>query len=109
MFNFDTQSNLTARRKAYAVSIFDNAAAMVARDLDAGTTDEGVAITALAQIIAAYLPPTGKGHADRVREQVADAVAALRSPDAAQEAPAQEAPAQEAPAQEAPARRRKAA
>lgn len=107
MFNFDTQSNLAARRKAYAVSIFDNAAAMVARDLDAGTTDEGVAITALAQIIASYLPPTGKGHADRVREQVADAVAALRTPDAAQEAPESET--QDEPAQEAKPVRRKAA
>jgi hypothetical protein len=100
---FENPVSLTAARKAYAMSLFDMCYARVARDLDNDTTTEGVAIPALAQIVAAYTPHAGKGHAEDTRLWVADQVAALRTPDAAQEAPAQEAPAQEAPAQEAPA------
>jgi hypothetical protein len=105
---FENPVSLTAARKAYARSLFDLCYAKVARDLDNETTTEMIAIPALAQIIAAYTPPSGKGHAETARAWVADQVAALRTPDAAQEAPApesetQEAPAQEAPAQEAPA------
>jgi hypothetical protein len=101
---FENQASMTAQRKAYAKEVlFNMCYAKVARDLDAGTATEGVAITALAQIVAAYTPNAGKGHAEETRAFVADKVAALRTPDAAQEAQAQEAPAQEAPAQEAPA------
>jgi hypothetical protein len=106
---FENPVSLTAARKAYAMSLFDMCYAKVARDLDNDTTTEGVAIPALAQIVAAYTPHAGKGHAEDTRLWVADQVAALRTPDAAQEAQAQEAqaqeeapPAQEAPAQEAP-------
>jgi hypothetical protein len=95
---FENPVSLTAARKAYAMSLFDMCYARVARDLDNDTTTEGVAIPALAQIVAAYTPHAGKGHAEDTRLWVADQVAALRTPDAAQEAPAQEAPAQEAPA-----------
>jgi FtsZ-interacting cell division protein ZipA len=100
---FENPVSLTAARKAYAMSLFDMCYARVARDLDNDTTTEGVAIPALAQIVAAYTPHAGKGHAEDTRLWVADQVAALRTPDAAQEAQAQEAQAQEAQAQEAPA------
>jgi ubiquinol-cytochrome c reductase cytochrome c1 subunit len=105
---FENPVSLTAARKAYARSLFDLCYAKVARDLDNETTTEMIAIPALAQIIAAYTPPSGKGHAETARLWVADQVAALRSPDAAQEAPAPESETQEAPApesetQEAPA------
>jgi hypothetical protein len=107
---FENQASLTQQRKSYAMSLFDMCYDRVARDLDNEITTEGVAIPALAQIIAAYTPNAGKGHAEDTRLWVADQVAALRSPDAAQEAQAQEAQAQEAQAQEAPAKpRRKAA
>jgi hypothetical protein len=99
---FENPVSLTAARKAYAMSLFDMCYARVARDLDNDTTTEGVAIPALAQIVAAYTPHAGKGHAEDTRLWVADQVAALRTPDAAQEAQAQEAQAQEAQAQEAP-------
>jgi protein required for attachment to host cells len=97
---FENPVSLTAARKAYAMSLFDMCYARVARDLDNDTTTEGVAIPALAQIVAAYTPHAGKGHAEDTRLWVADQVAALRTPDAAQEAQAQEAQAQEAQAQE---------
>jgi hypothetical protein len=100
---FENPVSLTAARKAYAMSLFDMCYARVARDLDNDTTTEGVAIPALAQIVAAYTPHAGKGHAEDTRLWVADQVAALRTPDAAQEAQAQEAQAQEAQAQEAQA------
>jgi hypothetical protein len=111
---FENPVNLTAARKSYAMSLFDMCYDRVARDLDNETTTEMIAIPALAQIVAAYTPPSGKGHAETARLWVADQVAALRTPDAAQEAQAQEAQAQEAQAQEAPAQegklaRRKAA
>jgi hypothetical protein len=93
---FENPVSLTAARKAYAMSLFDMCYARVARDLDNDTTTEGVAIPALAQIVAAYTPHAGKGHAEDTRLWVADQVAALRSPDAAQEAPKSET--QEAPA-----------
>jgi hypothetical protein len=91
---FENPVSLTAARKAYAMSLFDMCYARVARDLDNDTTTEGVAIPALAQIVAAYTPHAGKGHAEDTRLWVADQVAALRTPDAAQEAQAQEAQAQ---------------
>jgi hypothetical protein len=105
---FENPVSLTAARKAYAMSLFDMCYARVARDLDNDNTTEGVAIPALAQIVAAYTPHAGKGHAEDTRLWVADQVAALRSPDAAQEAPESET--QEAPAQEdqKPARRKAA-
>jgi hypothetical protein len=100
---FENQASMTAQRKAYAKEVlFNMCYAKVARDLDAGTATEGVAITALAQIVAAYTPNAGKGHAEETRAFVADKVAALRTPDAAQEA-------QETPAQEEKPARRKAA
>jgi hypothetical protein len=81
--------------------------AKVARDLDDETSTEMIAIPALAQIIAAYTPPSGKGHAETARLWVADQVAALRTYDAAQEAPESET--QDEPAQDAKPVRRKAA
>jgi hypothetical protein len=104
---FENPVSLTAARKEYARSLFDLCYAKVARDLDDETSTEMIAIPALAQIVAAYTPPSGKGHAETARLWVADQVAALRSPDAAPEAP--EAEAQEAPEQDEKPARRKAA
>jgi hypothetical protein len=104
---FENPVSLTAARKAYARSLFDLCYAKVARDLDNEATTEMIAIPALAQIIADYTPHSGKGHAETARLWVADQVAALRTPDAAQEAPESET--QDEPAQEAKPVRRKAA
>jgi hypothetical protein len=109
---FESSANLTQKRKDYAKRLFVGCCQSLASDLDQGEVTEEVGIFALGQMLAAYTPHTGEGHASATRAWVADQVAALRSPDAAQEAPeseTQEAPAQEAPAQEKKLARRKAA
>jgi hypothetical protein len=100
---FESSANLTQKRKDYAKRLFVGCCQSLASDLDQGEVTEEVGIFALGQMLAAYTPHTGEGHASATRAWVADQVAALRTPDAAQEAQAQEAQAQEAPAQEAPA------
>jgi hypothetical protein len=85
---FESSANLTQKRKDYAKRLFVGCCQSLASDLDQGEVTEEVGIFALGQMLAAYTPHTGEGHASATRAWVADQVAALRTPDAAQEAPA---------------------
>jgi hypothetical protein len=104
---FENSANLTQQRKNYAKRLFGACYQAVASDLDRGEITEAVGIFALGQMLAAYTPHTGEGHAENTRAWVSEKVAALRSPDAAQEAPESET--QDEPAQEAPSRRQRKA
>jgi hypothetical protein len=83
----ESSANLTQKRKDYAKRLFVGCCQSLASDLDQGEVTEEVGIFALGQMLAAYTPHTGEGHASATRAWVADQVAALRTPDAAQEAP----------------------
>jgi len=74
MFETPKAESITVQRKAYVQQIMETAARKVAADLKAGDTTREVAIHALGQLWAAYLPHSGKGHAEKAREQVSDAV-----------------------------------
>lgn len=70
----NNNSGLTVQRRNYVMGILDQAAQKLAQDLTAGETTREVGVVALAQLVAAYVPPTGKGHADKVRDEVNDTV-----------------------------------
>ena len=77
MFETPKTESITAQRKSYVQQIMEDAARKVATDLQEGETTREIAIHALGQLWAGYLPHSGKGHAEKAREQVADAVDAI--------------------------------
>ena len=77
MFETQKTESITQQRKTYVQQIMETAARKVAEDLHGGDTTREIAIHALGQLWAGYLPHTGKGHAEKAREQVADAVDAI--------------------------------
>lgn len=73
MFNLNSE-NLTAQRNAYVSAMLEHLVNQVAEDLVNGDTVREVAIPALCRIVSGTLPNTGKGHADRIKNQVNEAV-----------------------------------
>lgn len=67
---FSQSNTLTHRRKVYAQTVLNSAIAQAAKDLQNGLETRDVIVPAIAGIVAAYVPNSGKGHADRVRETV---------------------------------------
>ena len=59
MFETPKTESITAQRKAYVQSLMETAARKVAADLKAGDTTREIAIHALGQLWAGYLPHSG--------------------------------------------------
>lgn len=74
-----TASTLTAARKEYAVEAIATLCRIAAQQLDEGLTTENVAVHAIGQIWAGYVPNGGEGHAAAMRDQIAGEVAKYRS------------------------------
>jgi hypothetical protein len=87
---FESSANLTQKRKDYAKRLFVGCCQSLASDLDSREVTEDVGIYALGQMLAAYTPHTGEGHAAAARSWVSEKVAALRTSETPQEATAQE-------------------
>jgi len=77
MFETPKAESITQQRKAYVQQIMETAARKVAADLETGETTREIAIHALGQLWSGYLPHSGKGHAEKARAQVSDAVDAI--------------------------------
>jgi hypothetical protein len=71
---FSETNSLTHRRKVYTQTIFNAMVAQAAADLKDGLETREVIVPALARIIAASVPQTGQGHAERVAQMVNDQV-----------------------------------
>ena len=71
---FNESNTLTHRRKVYTQTIFNAMVSQAATDLKNGLEPREVIVPALARIIAASVPQTGQGHAERVAQMVNDQV-----------------------------------
>lgn len=87
MFNLSSES-LTAQRHKYVSGLLESIVNTAAADLIAGNTAREIAVPAVAKIVTAVVPNTGKGHADTMRAQVESAIDSAM--EAMQEAPEEE-------------------
>ena len=71
---FQNTETLTARRNAYAESLFGDMARKAAQDIESGDMLPKVVIPAIAKMVAPFIKNTGKGHASYVESLVRDAV-----------------------------------
>ena len=77
MFNLANTQSLTHRRNVYTNTVFNAMLTQGARDLDSGLETRDVVINAIAKIVAATVPNAGQGHAESIRQQVADSIDAI--------------------------------
>lgn len=80
---FQNDSSLTARRRVYGKSALNALMEQAAKDLANGLETREVIIPAISGIVAAYVPSTGQGHADRVKEAVTEQIEAYMEKEAA--------------------------
>ena len=80
MFNLANTQSLTHRRNVYTNTVFNAMLTQGARDLDSGLETRDVIINAIAKIVAATVPNAGQGHAESIRQQVADSIDAILTP-----------------------------
>jgi len=80
MFNLANTQSLTHRRNVYTNTVFNAMLTQGARDLDSGLETRDVVINAIAKIVAATVPNAGQGHAESIRQQVADSIDAILTP-----------------------------
>jgi len=71
---FTETSTLTARRKVYTQTVFDTMTRQGAKDLVNGLEKREVIVPAIAKIVAATVPNSGKGHAEKVAQMVNDQI-----------------------------------
>ena len=81
MFNLANTQSLTHRRNVYTNMVFNAMLTQGAKDLKSGMETRDVVINAIAKIVAATVPNAGQGHADSIRQQVADSIDAILFPD----------------------------
>jgi hypothetical protein len=74
---FAESNTLTQRRKAYVIALSNVMVAQGAADLKSGLETREVIVPAIARIIAASVPQTGQGHAERVAQMVNDQIDAV--------------------------------
>lgn len=73
MFNL-TSVSLTEQRNTYTNKMLELIVNDTAKALKENTTSREIAVPALCKIIGNTLPNSGKGHADRVKDQVEAAI-----------------------------------
>lgn len=74
---FTETNTLTHRRKVYTQTIFNVLVSQGAADLKSGMETREVIVPGIARIIAASVPQTGQGHAERVAQMVNDQIDAV--------------------------------
>ena len=79
MYNLANTPSLTHRRNVYTNMVFNAMLTQGAKDLKSGLETRDVVINAIAKIVAATVPNAGQGHADSIRQQVADSIDAILS------------------------------
>ena len=80
---FQNDSSLTARRRVYGKSALNALMEQAAKDLANGLETREVIIPAISGIVVAYVPNSGQGHADRVREAVTEQIDSYMEKEAA--------------------------